>query len=320
MNKLLKVTSLLAVPRSHTPKSRSFQAVVLFAIVASCACSQLAVAQARAHAHVKVAPRNHAQAQIRPDTGTEPAPDLYPTWQGFAATPYPAAFNNDGTELWPCFGDTPTANPDCPSIGDPAVTFPIDAVAVGVPQYAWLLSACDGTTTGSGLPGSSGYIPCGQSETFYEDWTQDLTDDLLYEVVITQGSNTIVDTGIEDFHANYFGVTAADYPLDVVFSEDFNFGALGQTGKNNGNCFPSYNYPWDDGEYPGFFIIGAGKTCVDPVTGPATVTATMSLATPTIGTKKKPGCQVIKGKSVCYITFTTNYTVVQKSQIYIYAP
>jgi hypothetical protein len=309
-------------------KFRLFQ-LVLFAIVALCTCSQPAMAQAGHHARAKAAPKAHTQALMKSlVTGTEPAAALYPMWQGFAATPYtdyPSPFNSDGTELWYCYGNSPTANPDCPTIGDPSVQFPFDAIAVGVPQYGWPLATCDGTTTGSGLPGYDGYLPCGQAETFYEDWTEDTTDDLLYEVVITQVqggvTQTLVDTGIEDFRAAgaYLEVTAADYPIQIIFAEDFNFGALGHTGKNNGNCFPNYNYPFDDGFPSGFYIIAANRTCVDPITGPATVTVTISLATPELGTNNS-GCKIVDHNSVCDVAFITNHKVVQHSDIFIYAP
>lgn len=310
-------------------KNRLVQ-VVLFAIVAFCICSPLAMAQAGPHARAKASPKPHTRALMKPlVTGTEPAAALYPMWQGFAATPYTdyptSLYNSDGTELWYCYGNSSTANPDCPTIGDPSVQFPFDAIAVGVPQYGWPLATCDGTTTGSGLPGYDGYIPCGQAETFYEDWTADTADDLLYQVVITQVqggvTETLLDTGIEDFRAAgaYLDVTAADYPIQIIFAEDFNFGALGQAGKNNGNCFPNYNYPFDDGFPYGFYIIGANRTCVDPITGPATMTVTISLATPELGVNNS-GCKRVDNKDVCDVVFITNYKVIQHSDIFIYAP
>lgn len=83
------------------------------------------------------------------------------------------------------------------------------------------------------------YIPCDQTETFYEDDTGDSTDDLLYSVVVEQGTSVIADSGTIDFGPNPCGGS----PAVVVFTGDANFGTLGVTGKNNGNCDADFNYP-----------------------------------------------------------------------------
>jgi GH18 family chitinase len=86
--------------------------------------------------------------------------------------------NSDGTELWFCAGNTSTPNPDCPTIGNPQVTFPTGGIVLGLPQYTWSLSACDGGTNGSSLGGTPTYIPCGQMGAFYEDDSGDNADEL----------------------------------------------------------------------------------------------------------------------------------------------
>src|SRR5271169_2326758 len=103
--------------------------------------------------------------------------------------------NADHTDLWPCFGSSST-NPDCPTIGNPSITFPSGAVALGAPAYVWQLNnpgsngyGCNSDTNGTS---TTSYLPCGQTETWYEDDTGDSTDDLIYSIVVTQGTNTLV--------------------------------------------------------------------------------------------------------------------------------
>ena len=74
-------------------KSRWFQVMVLFAIVAFCACSQMAFARPRAVV------ATGAQSQAHPDA-LFPAPGLYAANQAFVTSPYPNWTNNsDGVEL-----------------------------------------------------------------------------------------------------------------------------------------------------------------------------------------------------------------------------
>jgi len=54
------------------------------------------------------------------------------------------------------------------------------------------LPDCDGTTNGTT---STTYIPCGQAEIWYEDDSDDATDDLLLTVEVVQGTSVIYDTG-----------------------------------------------------------------------------------------------------------------------------
>jgi hypothetical protein len=300
---------VLAVLRSQISKSRSFQVIALFAIVAFCACSQMAFARPRSVA----APR--APSQVQPETTTFPAPGLYAVTQAFTVSPYPNWTNNpDGFELWPCFGND-GLNGDCPTIGNPAIGF--DGLAIGSPFFAWYLGNCDGTTNGTQVPYVQGetwnayaingfYVPCGQIFTFYQDYASDNTDDLLWSAVVTQGLNLIADTGIQDWGRNQYGGGGG-----VVFYQDFNFGALGDIGPNNGNCVPNYNYPTSSvpTSYP--LVIAAGKTCVDPVAGPATITVTTALATPTWT------CITKLGVTTCTVKYSRKYSLKQQWNIFL---
>lgn len=282
---------------------RWFQATtVLFVIAVFCAFTQVAIARPRA---VVV-----QQPQIPPST--YPNPGLYGVTQAFFTSPYPNWINNsDGVELWPCFGN----QDDCSSIGNPSI--PFYGVATGKPLFTWSLSACDGTTNGTQNPYSLGetwdataingfYIPCGQINNFYQDYSGDTTDDILWRAEVTQGGNLIADTGVEDWGPNPF---AGDI---VVFYEDFNFGTLGDEGPNNGNCVPNYNYPDTIPPVLTYPVITAGgHTCVDPVSGPATISVYTSIATPTWTCKDKLG--VVN----CTVKYKTVYSLKQQWSIYL---
>jgi len=285
-------------------KSRLFMMVGSLAWVAS---TQLAAGEGKPHFQIKVVPRRQNRA-VSPDTNAPPTANLYGLEAGFTATAYPAE-NSDLTDLWPCLGDSTTPNLDCAVIGDPTVTFPTGGVALGAPQYVWSLAACDGTTNGSSVGGSPIYVACGQTETWYEDDTGDSTDDVVYKVVVTQGSGatatTLADSGLVDFGPNIYGGLTP--PADVVIYADQNFGALGETGQNNGNCMPDTNYPTSlpPTLYP--IITAADKTCVDPAPGLTTITATTEVATPT-WTKK--------GKKFS-VTYAVKYSVKQSWKIWL---
>ncbi len=287
-----------------------FHVTVLFAIVASCACSQMAFARP----HAAVVPQSQAQP------ASYPAPGLYPVTQAFAGSPYPNWANNtDGVELWPCFGSG-GGNGDCPTIGNPAIGF--DGVAIGNPYFTWSLAACDGTTNGTQNPYSwdqgetwnayainGFYVPCGQINNFYQDYTGDTSDEILWRAQVTQGENVIADTGTQDWGPNQFAAINGGL---VVFYQDFNFGTLGDTGPNNGNCVPNYNYPDTIPPALSYPVITAGgHTCVDPVTGPATVTVETSVATPTWTCKDK------EGAITCKVKYTTVYSLKQAWSIYL---
>lgn len=304
---------------------RLFQLAVIVLILAVC-FGQFALAQEKTHAHMIVVPR--ANSQARPVTAATPVPGLYAVTQGFHGTPYPNWINNyDGSELWPCFADSGNDGPnyDYMYIGYPVIAFPSHGGAFGLTSYTWPLTTttnsngvtsygCDGTTNGTQVPYSQGetwnpwaingfYIPSGQIMTSYEDWTGDSTDDILWVAEVTQGTSVIAHTGIQDWGPNVYG--ALTPPVNILFYQDFNFGALGQTGKNNGNCVPNFNYP-TSGPPASFPVITAGgKTCVDPVAGPATISVTSEIATPTWTCSK----------DVCKVKYNKKYSVVQKWNI-----
>jgi hypothetical protein len=304
-------------------KLRVYQFAVLVFALAFC-FGQLSVAQNRTHMMVL----SRGQAQQHSEAG--PSPNLYAITQAFVGTPYPNWISNsDGFELWPCFANSSTSGPnlDCQYIGDPQIAFQSGGGALGIPAYSFPLNTvtnngvtsygCDGSTNGTQKPYTQGetwdppaingfYIPCGQINTWYEDWTADSTDEILWMAEVTQGSKVIADTGIQDWGPNAFA--AGTPPIDVVFYQDFNFGALGQTGKNNGNCVPSFGYP-TSGPPTSFPVITAGnKTCSDPVAGPASVSTTTEVATPAWTCKN----------GTCKVKYTKKYSLSQKWTINLY--
>src|SRR5208283_4986152 len=97
------------------------------------------------------------------------------------------------------------------------------------------------------------YAPCGQVTIFYQDFSNDTTDDLLWSAVVTQGGSVIADPGTQDWGPNPFNGDL------VVFYQDFNFGTLGDNGPNNGNCVPDYTYPTSGAPTTFPVITAAGK-------------------------------------------------------------
>ncbi len=295
-------------------KARFFL-VCLVAMFAFLACTQPAAAQSAKRIHVKAVPAKHSDASRGVVSDAALAPDLYALEAAFTASSYPTVNTSDGTELWPCFG----GSSDCPVIGDPQIAFPDTGVVVGGPAYVWSLPDCDGTTNGSSVGGVPTYVPCGQVETWYEDDSNDSTDELLYTVEVEQGTSVIYDSGTLDFGPNVFG--GAVPPYDIVFSGDTNFGTLGQTGKNNGNCEADFNYPLAAAANPGVtYSVQANKTCVNPVAGIATVTATTEIATPKYSAKKTTVAACAPTAPPCYtVTYTKVYSIIQKWNIYLQA-
>lgn len=251
-------------------RTRCFHLATVALIVTVCFSGQLALSQS--HFEVRAVPH---QAQTTPDSNPAPTANLYGLSATFAGTPFALGPNTDGSDRWPCFGSNST-NTDCPTIGNPSITFPTGGAALGVPQYVWSYTACDAN--------SSSVPPCGQTNTFYEDDSNDSTDDLIYLLTATQVQSGkvvyVADSGTVDFAgANPFGGAAP--PADVVIYGDQNFGTLGATGKNNGNCSANFNYPvtYPTITYP--YVVAANKTCVNPVPGLVTITALTELAHPT---------------------------------------
>jgi hypothetical protein len=308
-------------------KSRLFQVVVLVAIVALFACSQLAMAANKPHFQIKLVPRAHVDG-IQPMVVAEPpTPGLYGVAQWFGGSPATSSanpVNTDGDELWPCFGGGTVANVDCPTIGDPVQAFPANGVVLGVPSLSWKLTDCDANTT------ANAFNYCGQTETWYEDWTPDTTDELTYLLTATQVQSGVVtyiaDSGTVDFGPNPYGAACA--PLggcppaaDVIIYGDQDFGTQGMTGVNNGNCETAYDYPLASNTYPGVYVVPAGKTCKNPIAGLVTLTATTEIGTPaytkvTKGTLYGVSCTIA---APCYTTkWTKKYSVAQKWIINLY--
>jgi hypothetical protein len=208
-------------------------------------------------------------------------------WPG---TNYPTGAPND---LWPCFGGATTG--DCSTI-DGTQSDPSEAV-LGTPSYTWYLAANTATTQPYGCNATASgdeFKFCAQLDNWYEDDSNDTTDDLVWSATVTQkqGSSTVTlyDSGTQDYGPNpYGGLLAADGVAPVViFYEDLNFGLLGGSGaptaNNNGPCFGDYQYPipanYAFGLFNTFgadFGIAGKATCVAPAPGAATVTITTEL-------------------------------------------
>ena len=234
--------------------TRKFQVAVIVLVVAFCFGQLALAADVPHHWGVKVIKHHPGRnGEARPDTGAAPAAGLYAVGQAFVVTPLQQP-GNSGTaaaELWPCAGGAGTAQPDCAFIGSTGTADSASLVGswvLGSPQYVWYLASdttdapdqpfgCAATTSAD----VGAY--CGQTNTWYEDWTGDNTDNLTYLITATQSTtNYLVDSGTVDFGPNvYGGSTPAD--IDVVIYGDQNFGTEGATGANNGNCSADFNYP-----------------------------------------------------------------------------
>jgi hypothetical protein len=287
---------------------RMYQCAVLALIVAFCAFGQLAVAQSAPrtapHYVVKAVPHT-------PSSGAHPnftiTKDLYPTWAAFAGTPVGEISNTDGTDGWPCFGGGSSPNPDCPTIGDPTVNFPTNGLAIGAPSYTWSLSNCNATSTTT--------PPCGQTETWYEDDTNDSADFLTYSIEATQGTSIIADSGVVVFGPNTFGGLSP--AANVIIYGDQNFGTMGLTGPNNGNCDADFGYPLTSPTFTSTYVVQAGKTCVAPVAGPVTITAITEVGTPKYTKSTKTSVCGSVGVPCYTVKFTKKYSLTQKWTIVV---
>lgn len=299
-------------------KSRLIQILASLAIVALCVCGQ-ALAQEKPHFQLKLVPRVHADNTVRPEV--TPTVNLYALEAAFTQGYPTIGANSDGTDIWPCFGDTSSANPDCSTIGDPSITFPSGGAALGAPAYVWQLAnpgangyGCDADTNGTS---NTSYLPCGQTETFYEDDSNDTTDELLYSIEVVQGTTVLVDSGEVDFGPNPFGGSTP--PADVVIYGDQNFGTWpgAGSGKNTGNCTADVNYPLASPANPGaLYIVQANKTCANPVAGPATLTAITELGHP-VYTKSTSKALCGAVGVPCYtVKWTKKYEITQKWTIF----
>jgi hypothetical protein len=281
--------------------SRLLTILALVAIVILLASGQQAFAQTKAPHHLNhftMVHRNHSNAaQADPATSTTTPPGLYPLMAIFSISPAVAdpvePTNSDGFDIWPCFGDG-SGTGDCPYIGDPRQNFPSGGMIIGIPVFTWYANS----NASLGIVGcgdqTSVFSFCLQANNWYEDATLDTTDDLLWRMVVTQGWNIVFDSGTQDYGPDIFGQTAADYPFTSGFYADANLGNLGQTGRNNGNCFPNSTptnapslfgaayYPLASPAFaPPYYGVSANNTCGPLIAGmPALVTITVSLATP----------------------------------------
>jgi hypothetical protein len=280
--------------------------------------AQQAAAQQPLHPrmHVKIMHRQTEQnSAARPDVASTagPRPNLYALQAAFTQTYPTIGANSDGTDIWPCTGGSSLTgpDPDCPTIGSPTILFPSNATAVGNPAFVWKLKntpgagngqGCDALINGTGNLGVP-YLPCGQVETWFEDDSNDSTDDLLYSMTVVQGTRTINTTGTVDLGPNTVDVTTP--PSDVIIYNPVNFG-FGpgdgpSTGPNNGNCTPDFNYPLTSPANPGeAYLVAANKTCLEPVPGPATIIVTTALGTPIYTKATGAACTSQGVASPCY--------------------
>jgi hypothetical protein len=134
------------------------------------------------------------------------APNLHAIFADFGALP-PASSSD-----WPCFG----GDSECSSIAS-------GGLVIGAPAFTWSLVNCDAKA-------KRDTAPCGQLFWTYADNTNDTTDELIFSVVVTQGTNHILDI-TDDYGPNPFGSSVVS-----VFAE-LAFGTIGNhTGPGNGWC------------------------------------------------------------------------------------
>ena len=261
--------------------SRRFQ--VFAAIVAVCACNQIANAQ---YQHMHWIPGPPRTPKVPPAHG------LYGVSQAFVHSSWSNdpptntwTNNSDGSELWPCFSGV-----DCPTIGNPSISLPNWGLVTGAPSFTWSLAECNGTTNGTTVPYTLGetwnwteingnYVPCGQINSFYQDFTGDTTDEVLWRAVVPQGRNVIADTGIEDWGPNPWGL-----PGPAAYS------SLGRTStsalwatrlaRTTVTVCPTTITPLLGRPRRIRSLPQEDHTCVDPVAGLATILVTTEIATP----------------------------------------
>jgi hypothetical protein len=276
---------------------RFFQVFLALAVVALMVCGQQAFASDAHNIQLRVVHKANPTDGVQSEFVTPPAANLY------AVTQYEAV-TSDYT-IWPCFGGAS----GCSDTDG-------GSVEIGVPEYGWLLTAntatnpdqlygCDASTTADAANN------CAETETWYEDFTSDTSDDLTLIAEVTQGTSIIYDSGTVDFGPNALGATLADYPLTVVFTNSQNFGTQGvAAGPNNGNCDASFNYPSTVNGYPGEYGIAAKKTCVNPVAGTAKIATTIALETAAWTKSTSVSTCAPVGPPPCYtVKLTSKYKV-----------
>jgi hypothetical protein len=230
--------------------------------------------------------------------------------------------NADGSDLWPCAGRTSPANGDCPTVGNPALDLPDNGLVTGFPGFGWTLAndpnrgngtGCDALTDGTGPQGIP-YKPCAQIVTYYDDNTNDSTDDLLWRVKATQNGVIIYDSGTLDFGPA--GPTV-NYPVHVLLANDVNYGYWpgASQGPNNGNCSGDLNYPLKAPTFPtgSFYEVESGKTCGEPTAGPIKVMTETILATPSYRKVSGNACTSHGVPSPCYLTSWAKTTEIHQN-------
>jgi hypothetical protein len=245
---------------------RFFQVFLALAVVALMVCGQQAFASDAHNIQLRVVHKANPNNGVQSEFITPPAAGLYNAGQMASVT-------SDYT-IWPCFGGAS----GCSDTDG-------GSVEIGVPEYGWLLKAntatnpdqlydCNASTTADAANN------CLETESWYEDFTSDTSDDLTLLAEVTQGTAIIYDSGTVDFGPDALGQAITDYPLTVVFTNSQNFGTWGvSAGPNNGDCSASFNYPSTVAGYPGVYGLTAKKTCVSPVAGTAKIATTIELET-----------------------------------------
>jgi len=267
-------------------------------------------------------PRRIVQPNSAQKSGTPLAPQA-PALTALAADlsgDYPIiGANADGTDLWPCV-NYDGKNPDCPRIGKPSVHLPGYGIVAGFPAFTWNLQntpgrgngvGCDALVNGSGALGIP-YKPCAQITTWFEDSTNDFTDDLLWHVRVVQGSNVIYDSGVQDYGPAGPSVV---YPVSVALSADANFGYWpgAELGPNNGDCGADVFYPLQSPAFPNhYYQVSKQQSCVEPIAGPAKVYTQTILATPSYTQVTGRACTSKHVPSPCYtVSWATKYEIHQ---------
>jgi hypothetical protein len=298
--------------------SRVFRLFAVLMVVALCVSGAMA---ATAHHPVasKAVLKTHHSAHVRPATLSA---NLYGTVAAFVGDQFTDneynivadPYNGDDTFLWPCFGGATdeagdNANQDCPTVGYPSQPLPFNAVVIGAPEYSWSLALCNASASTSGS--------CGQVEAWYEDDTNDSTDELIWTVTAQQGSSYVLDSGTTDFGPNVDGAfPGANIALTLG---GVGLGTYGVTGANNGACAANYNYPLAAASNPGeLYVVAAGKTCINPSAGTVAWTSTIEIAKPAYKKVTGTACTSLGVPSPCYtVKYTKKYSLAQKWDNYL---
>jgi hypothetical protein len=248
-----------------------------------------------------------------------PPAQLFPLQASLTQAFPVVAANADGSDLWPCLGHT-RGNPDCPVVGNPPVALPRGGVVLGFPSFIFSLASgpaavngvgCDALSNGTTGTQPAQYRPCAQINTWFEDNTNDPTDDLLQHITVMQGSKVIYDSGTVD----YGPAGPIKYPVNVLLNTDVNFGFWpgAALGPNNGNCSTDSGYPLSAPTNPGnTYVVAAGQTCEQPVAGKVRFVTVTVLATPQYTQATDALCSSRGVTSPCFtVTWTRHHEIHQ---------